>query len=167
MTISLEQLFGLRKSEAEVAAERLLTDYGAPGFVQRLTPVTTTEGTLEPSEIESQDERVEVTLDEALLSSALIQHSDIGEEGSRRYALLLDLDIPVHVRTSSSGNTHLYADVSMTKDQHDLVLAALAVAGVIEPGYGKSGRRSIYGSTLRLPWVKKGEDLPLAGQSPA
>lgn len=77
------------------------------------------------------------------------------------YRLLLDLDVPVHVEKSTNGNTHLYVDVPMTREQHDIVLGALAKAGVIEEGYAEVGITGAFGATLRPPWVKKGEDKTL------
>ncbi|WP_263729996.1 hypothetical protein [Cellulomonas sp. SG140] len=130
-----------------------------PHFVTALTPVTTTDGTLSSSEEAASEERVEAPLDEALLWSA--QRRARGWDGESRYALLLDLDTAVHVAKSSSGNTHLYVDVSMTKEQHDAVMDALAKAGVIEAGFARSGIRSTFGTTLRLPWVRKHQDKTL------
>jgi len=94
---------------------------------------------------------------DALLITAL-------DEETKRYRLLLDIDIPVHIEKSTNGNTHLYIDADMTKKQHDAVLKALSDANVIEPGYAEGSSLTKYGATLRLPWVKKGVDKTLREQ---
>jgi hypothetical protein len=136
-------------------ATAMLVAFGTPWFVRRLTTVTTQNGELDPSGVDDQPERVEVPIEDALLFSAKRRY------GTDRYALLLDIDIPVHVVKSSSGNTHLFFDVDLSKAEHDDILHALGAAGVIQDGYMRSGVRSKLGSTLRLPWVKKGDDLTL------
>ncbi|MEU7814082.1 hypothetical protein [Pseudonocardia sp. NPDC049154] len=88
-----------------------------------------------------------------LVTSVVEGHTELLDE----HKIVLDIDHPVRVLESSTpGHHHLFIDkaVSWAKYQH--VLHALAVAGVVEPGYvAASIDRGC--TAVRLPWVKKGE----------
>lgn len=72
---------------------------------------------------------------------------------------VLDLDFPAYVVPSSTdGHCHLYLDRAMSWETYRTLLHALAAAGVLEQGYvGASVDREH--TTVRLPWVKKGDEL--------
>lgn len=74
-----------------------------------------------------------------------------------RHALVIDIDHNAWlVRSSTPGHYHLYVDVKdgIKSEDYFNLLAALAEAGVIEPGY--AGASMARGRTyVRLPWIKK------------
>lgn len=75
------------------------------------------------------------------------------------HALLLDLDVPAYLIPSTTpGHSHLYVDARIPEDRYFDLLDALAEAGVIEHGYAGASRAK-GGSYLRLPWIKKKEDI--------
>lgn len=132
---------------------------GRPDWIRDHVFVTTENGKLDPSS-NPLDQRSlrEVEPQDALMVSAL-RSSVTGHE---RYALLLDLDHGATFYPSTTrGHGHLLIDAWLTKDQHDRVLDILAEVGVIEHGFARSGKASRFGSTLRLPWVVKGQDKTL------
>lgn len=77
-----------------------------------------------------------------------------------RHALLLDIDHPAWlVRSSTPGHFHLYVDVPNGIPHRDYMglLEALAKARVIENGYASASNKRRF-SSLRFPWIKKGQD---------
>lgn len=136
------------KEDVRAALETL------PAFVRKNRFETTESGHLSLDSQGPAQKRVEVEDPaDALLVTAK------REDGT--YALLLDIDFPVEVRTSSSGNSHLYFDVHLERSHHNMIIAALVDAGVVQPTWGTSARKNAGGSHLRPPWVRKGEDLTL------
>lgn len=96
--------------------------------------------------------------DPATLETANVYTSEIAD-GSHagQHTVAIDLDVPARLIPSSTpGHSHLYVDVPMTWDKYSALLAALADAGVIEPGYEASAKRRKW-TSLRLPWIKKTE----------
>ena len=82
-----------------------------------------------------------------------------------KHLLLFDCDFPVYTRETSPGKWHVAVLKEMSRSALQGVLYALAQAGVVETGYEAAVlAKPKYGATLRWPWVKKGEDLPLAQQ---
>ena len=82
-----------------------------------------------------------------------------------KHLLLFDCDFPVYTRETSPGKWHVAVNKEMSRSALQGVLYALAQAGVVETGYEAAVlAKPKYGATLRLPWVKKGEDIPLAQQ---
>ena len=66
---------------------------------------------------------------------------------------VLDIDFPCHVRPSETpGHFHLFIDKGLEWEQYADLLEALAVAGIIEPGYANSSieRKGTF-AALR-PW---------------
>jgi hypothetical protein len=135
------------------------------GPLGHLATVTTDSGVLAPSLGDDDDfvEHHEERLDGALLMAA--RHRGPSVAGPY-YDLLLDLDYgDVTVLRSSSGNTHLIiAGLFLTKEQHDRAVDVLAEVGILQEGFARGAQRSKFGATLRLPWVKKGEDLTWSEQ---
>lgn len=123
---------------------------------------TTRSGTL----VESQDNhdgelRVESDPYEGLLMGSLID----SEDEEPKYRLLLDLDHrAVLLPSSSKDHSHLIVDVELTKHAHDKVMLALSDAGIVQRGFALGGADHESGTTLRLPWVKKGDDWSLKQQ---
>ena len=74
------------------------------------------------------------------------------------HTLALDIDVPAALIPSSTpGHSHLFINTQMSWDQYEAVLDALAVAGILEPGYvGASKARKA--TAVRLPWVSKPVD---------
>jgi hypothetical protein len=76
------------------------------------------------------------------------------------HALLLDIDHPAWlVRSSTPGHFHLYIDVpgGIRHGDYLTLLNVLADVGVIERGYANASAARGF-SSLRLPWIKKGQD---------
>lgn len=75
--------------------------------------------------------------------------------GSKLHAPVLDIDIPIRVIPSTtSGNCHLYIDKPMPRWKMLLMLWAMMIAGVVEPGnFWWSLRRG--GTFVRKPLVAK------------
>jgi hypothetical protein len=100
-------------------------------------------------ELGGERERVEI-------EDANVIASRIG--GGRDHFPVLDLDIPHwYVQSSTPGHAHLILGVRVTRDGYDKLLTALERAGIIQYGFAESGRRSEFGTTVRLPWIKKGD----------
>lgn len=142
------------------AVERAM--HAVPLFVRTNQTVSPKDGVLHESAQASDPGRVLVEKEphKALLLSALRHKTHPAYPDS--YALLLDLDVQAVLRPSSTpGHSHLYIDAHMTRSQHNALLRQLYRAGIIQKGFADSGINSRYGTTLRLPWVKKGEDLTI------
>lgn len=72
-----------------------------------------------------------------------------------RHAPVLDIDYEARlVPSTTEGHYHLYLDQPVTWWRYALVLAAMALAGLIEPGYAKASMRRRM-TMVRLPWVSK------------
>jgi hypothetical protein len=75
--------------------------------------------------------------------------------GSDKHAPALDIDVPAFlVPSSTPGHSHLYIDLEMPWWRYRIMLWALKVAGVIEPGYYRASVQR-KGTHLRKPGVKK------------
>jgi hypothetical protein len=83
-----------------------------------------------------------------------------GFDQDNRHAVLLDLDVPAYlVRSSTPGHSHLYVTVSAAWDDYVAFLKAAVKIGMLEQGYVNACiERGM--TSLRLPWVKKGEERP-------
>lgn len=93
------------------------------------------------------------------ISDANVVSSEI--EGSPLHTLMVDLDVPAHLIPSETpGHSHLFIDVPMTADQMWAIVDALAAAGVVEGGYAGSSHARGF-TSVRLPWVAKGPELPV------
>lgn len=77
--------------------------------------------------------------------------------GSKLHAPIIDLDFPhEYVRSSTDLHGHLYINVPMSRIRMFVMLAALRIAGVIEPGFFWWSLRR--GATfVRPPGVEKTE----------
>lgn len=133
-----------------------------PRWVRQNVTVSPKDGVLYESAGEAPTghgrELVEHEPHKALLLSSL----RVSPFGSERYSLMLDLDVAARlVPSSTEGHHHLFIDVDLSRAEHDQVMRALAAAGVIQPGYAQSALSTKYGATLRLPWVRKGQDKTL------
>lgn len=94
------------------------------------------------------------------LNAACVATSLRRQIGEARHMLMLDIDAEAFLIPSSTpGHNHLYVDASMTTDQLENLLDALTAAGIIEPGYANASKSRGY-TSLRLPWVRKGEEVP-------
>lgn len=71
------------------------------------------------------------------------------------HRVVLDIDRECTVIPSTSpGHYHLYIDAVMPWEVYSRLLAVLAEAGVIEPGYNGASQERGY-TRVRLPWIKK------------
>jgi hypothetical protein len=82
----------------------------------------------------------------------------LGFEGPNQHAVLLDLDVPAYlVKSSREGHHHLYVETAAPWEDYVEFLKAAAKIGMLEQGYVNACIER--GATsLRLPWVKKGEE---------
>lgn len=98
--------------------------------------------------------------------------SSIGTDGL--HYPVLDLDIPAYlVPSSTPGHSHLYLNIGIDADTYFELLQVLFKAGILENGYVSASERRDF-TSVRLPWVKKGEgrnegrnDLPVPAQGSA
>lgn len=83
-----------------------------------------------------------------------------GYDQDNRHAVLLDLDVPAYlVKSSTEGHSHLYVQVVAPWEDYVEFLNAAAKIGMLEQGYVNACVER--GATsLRLPWIKKGEERP-------
>jgi hypothetical protein len=116
---------------------------------------TTESGTLSHNSAGPAQKRIKAEPQDGLLVTAF-------NPTTGGYSLILDIDVPVEVVKSSSGNTHLYFDVWMSKEQHDTAVAGLRDAGVIQEMWANTAIDGVGGGHLRPPWVKKGLDETMA-----
>lgn len=78
--------------------------------------------------------------------------------GADTHAPAFDVDFPVTVVSSSTeGHYHLYIDKEMSFKEYIKLLKAMVDAGIVQEGYYKAAAANGY-TTLRLPWIKKGEE---------
>lgn len=91
---------------------------------------------------------------ELMQDDAEVVTSDIiGRPG--KHTIMLDLDVPATlVPSTTPGHSHLYIDVPVDWDNYQILLDALALAGVVERGYVLASKARGF-SALRLPWVRK------------
>jgi len=77
--------------------------------------------------------------------------------------VLLDIDFPVQVIPSSSpGKNHLYIDKVLSDEDMDKLLKVLVEVGLVNEGIYDLQWRPSNELTLRLPWVRKGVDVPFS-----
>lgn len=83
-----------------------------------------------------------------------------GYDQDNLHAVLLDLDVPAYlVRSSTEDHHHLYVETRARWEDYVEFLNAAAKIGMIEQGYANACIER--GATsLRLPWIKKGEERP-------
>ena len=111
----------------------------------------------EPYPLYADDKYTEAGVEDAVFLSS--------NSRGGKHLLLFDCDFPVYTRETSPGKWHVAVNKEMSRSALQGVLYALAQAGVVETGYEAAVlAKPKYGATLRWPWVKKGEDLPLAQQ---
>lgn len=105
-------------------------------YVQNLDPAT-----VDPVTWDSEGEfiaSVDELLDPENVGLPANTISSLNTDGTHSPAL--DIDIPIRIVPSSTpGHCHLFFDdIRLTQDEHEALLHALYVAGIIEPGYYKS-----------------------------
>lgn len=120
-------------------------------------------------------DREEADLEKSNVVSSIIKPepnfspiSSDGRGGHARHVVAIDLDIPAHlVPSSTPGHSHLYIEVKggIPHHRYMALLSALADAGVIERGYADVSIARGH-SDLRLPWVRKGQELPAVEMAP-
>lgn len=92
---------------------------------------------------------------------ALMEDADVATSkmiaDPERHMVVLDIDHEAWlVKSSTPGHYHLYIEVpgGIEGRKYELMLHAMAAAGVLEGGYVKASVSRGY-SSVRLPWVKK------------
>lgn len=125
-----------------------------PEFAHRLNFVKTKGNTKLPSSAGDGYAELEYTsiFDAQMVTSQLA--SDVKQD---IHYPILDFDFKVDVVKSSSGNSHVYINKPLRKEDMDLLVDTLVNVGLLQEGVGNSWIRNGF-LTLRLPWVKKGED---------
>ena len=77
--------------------------------------------------------------------------------GTKRHYPVLDIDVPaVLVPSSTPGHSHLYIDQSVDDEDYWVLCEALAKVGILQPGYVSASKERGY-TSVRLPWIKKGD----------
>lgn len=128
---------------------------------------TKARGKHDPNDVadyEPMIDREEADIEHANIVSSLIKPPKdyCADPNNRRHVLAIDLDIPATLIPSSSpGHHHLYIEVPKGIPHHRYMalLSALADAGIIEKGYAEVSIARGH-SDLRLPWVKKDDQIP-------
>lgn len=88
-------------------------------------------------------------IDEANLATSRME----GEEDMHKP--VIDIDLPVKLIPSTTwGHFHLFIDKEMSWEDYQILLRALAVVGIVEPGYVNASIERGY-SAVRLPWIRK------------
>lgn len=104
---------------------------------------------------ETARELEEVGVEDAILMAAKTRDDE--------YLFTLDLDMEaVLLPSTQEGHYHLLVNKTLNKKDYDYVMRALAQVGIIQNGWANAAQNSSFGASLRLPWVKKGQDLPLS-----
>lgn len=102
-------------------------------------------------------DREEATITEANVITSLYR-SGVVPGGTRRHALVLDIDHPSWLIPSTTpGHYHLYIDVPHGIEQSDywVLLQLLSRLKIIETGYASASIERGF-TSVRLPWVEKG-----------
>ena len=118
-------------------------------------------------------DREEADLEQSNVVSSLIKPAPnfspiSSDKRDARHVVAIDIDIPAHlVPSSTPGHSHLYIEVKggIPHHRYMALLSALADAGVIERGYADVSIARGH-SDLRLPWVRKGQELPTVEVAP-
>lgn len=79
--------------------------------------------------------------------------SDLSSNPSR-HALILDLDMPIEVLKSSSGNNHVIIPKSLSFDDMMEILEVLRKHGIVQPKWVESAKLHGY-AALRMPGILK------------
>lgn len=80
----------------------------------------------------------------------------VGKEGW--HAPVLDIDFPAFLIPSSTpGHSHLYLDRPVREYRYWKLMEALAIAGIVQPGYVNYSQSRGF-SCARFPWIKKSRE---------
>lgn len=123
----------------------------APSFVKNLRLAKVVGSRLSDYVEDKKKIKLDPSIDSAHLISSQIKDTDT-------HALILDVDFPVEVWESSSGNSHVFIDVKLTKEQLNLVMKTLSEVGVVQKFWADEAVRRKSGAYLRMPWVRKDHD---------
>lgn len=96
-------------------------------------------------------------IERANLITSIVDAGGLSHLGAQfaQHKVVIDVDLPVSVIASTTpGHFHLYIDKAMDWATYAALLEALAVAGVVEPGYVAAALRRGH-TAVRLPWVRK------------
>lgn len=104
--------------------------------------------------------RVEVDdIDQANVATSRTIPDTLGHIGfdGELHRPVIDIDMPAWLFESSTpGHHHLVIDRQMPFDDLVKLLRVMAEVGIVEPGFVAATERRGY-SSMRLPWVKKGQ----------
>lgn len=79
--------------------------------------------------------------------------------GPHQHRVILDLDMECElIQSSTPGRYHLYLNKILEEEQMDTLITTLVQVGILEDGIKKLQWDIDKELTLRLPWVKKGDD---------
>jgi hypothetical protein len=97
-------------------------------------------------------------IEEAEAVSSLIRGKSFAPAPGGFHDVLIDIDHKaVLIPSSTEGHFHLYIPLGCPWDDYLQVLKAAARIGLVEEGY-VSASESRGATSLRLPWIKKGEE---------
>ena len=103
---------------------------------------------------------------EEAADATLVSSFPAGDWAVDYHLPVLDLDYEAHLEPSSTiGHYHLYLDRFVEHGKYMKLLEALADCDLIERGYNDAAQKR--GATfVRMPGVRKGEDLPKSERDP-
>lgn len=161
----------------QISARRTMFEEDHPMVSRLLRRLTTFRvdwsragGKHDPNDVadyEPMIDREEVGLERSNIVSSLVKpipSNFSSDTNDKRHVLAIDLDIPAYlVPSSTSGHSHLYVEVpgGIPHHRYMALLSALADAGIIEKGYAEVSIARGH-SDLRLPWVRKDDEIPAA-----
>lgn len=90
----------------------------------------------------------------AVKSNVMCSDLDENMTNAKGHYLILDIDMPVQLITSSSGNNHLLLPKVLQFDEMTEVLDVLAKYGIVQSKWVESAKRHGF-ATLRLPGISK------------
>lgn len=123
-------------------------------------------------EYQTYAEPVVADLDKAnIITSTVKGQPRVHYKGDTLHAPVLDFDFPaVLLPSTTEGHFHLMIDTMITWDNFQVLLDAMELCGLLEPGYVRATKQRGY-SAIRLPWVKRkarveGVELDATGHIP-
>lgn len=108
---------------------------------------------------EPDRKKILVPLGEAnIVGSEMVAQDIFGNEESRKHKPVLDIDMPLWVKESTTpGHFHLIIDKEMTWQDYRKLLITMQEVGILEKGFVDASI-SRKASWIRTPWTQKEKD---------
>lgn len=108
------------------------------------------------SDKEFDNAQICASIDANVVCSDLESNQLLPGERLDSHYLVLDIDYPINVIKSSSGNNHVYFGKTLSQDALFEILRVLSKHGVVQQGWVDSAETRGY-ATLRAPGISKNE----------